>query len=372
MIYNRIITKGVLLLALILPIVSCQKDEDRLIAQPIEAVQLTGDFGSISLDVNKLDEVVLTFMRTDAKFSADNIALNYQLVFNRPDAKQGDVVRVEIALSKDKEVKLTHRELNDILVSKLKMPIGVVERVQLSVLAQPYTSASVPASAQIESQKVEISVAPIEVLTKSLDYFFVGNMFGQPVWNKDYDGFPLFLDTPDGKLYTYTGNFAVDAEFKLDNENNLGKWSTALGTSEVGKLGAGDNIKDAAAGGYFTLTFDPEALTYEVTPFDATANVEYSAMGLVGSSVGDWNNDVLLKQASYDKHIWRAEGIKLTAGELKIRANKSWDKNWGGKFFPVALSDSGDNIKVSQEQAGTYNVVFNDLTGHYHFRRVAL
>ncbi len=374
--YNKIITTGLVGLALVGVLSSCEKDEVKLVAQPKMESNITGTLADVVINPSKLDEVALSFVRTDAEFTSGQIAIDYKLVIKRPEAKEGEVAMTAVQLDpKGKEVKFTHRELNDILINKLKMKTGVAETIDLAILAQPYTAASttVPQSAQILGKVTKLVVTPAEIRTKSLDYFFVGNMFGVQEWKKDYDGFPFFLDAPDGKIYTYTGLFVKGAEFKIDHEERLGDWSKVLGTTAKGQptLGGGENIKDASAGGYFTVTFDPEKLTYSVEPFDASSSTVYDAIGLIGTASGGWDRDVLLTKSTYDPHIWRGEGIKIGAGELKIRANKDWAKNWGGKGFPVAVSDTGDNIKVSVEQAGTYNVMFNDLTGHYHLRKTA-
>ena len=67
-------------------------------------------------------------------------------------------------------------------------------------------------------------------------------------------------------------------------------------------------------------------------------------------------------------HVWYALGVKIESCTwgVKFRANGSWDTSWGkgDKGFPYAQSNTGDNIPF---EPGTYNVYFNDLTGHYFF-----
>ena len=52
-------------------------------------------------------------------------------------------------------------------------------------------------------------------------------------------------------------------------------------------------------------------------------------------------------------------------GQLKFAADEGWTYNWGAEEFPYGIGvQNGLNIPV---KAGTYDVFFNDLTGHYNF-----
>jgi hypothetical protein len=57
-------------------------------------------------------------------------------------------------------------------------------------------------------------------------------------------------------------------------------------------------------------------------------------------------------------------------GRSEIRANNSWDVNWGNSPFPLGIAVSGGaNIPIPL--AGTYEVTFNDITGDYSFTAVS-
>lgn len=50
---------------------------------------------------------------------------------------------------------------------------------------------------------------------------------------------------------------------------------------------------------------------------------------------------------------------------MKFLVDSSWNPNWGGANFPFGWGvGGGDNIPV---EAGDYRVIFNDITGYYHF-----
>jgi hypothetical protein len=121
-------------------------------------------------------------------------------------------------------------------------------------------------------------------------------------------------------------------------------------------------------------------LTWQVEDFDDSEAVAYDAIGLIGD-FNSWGGDVPLEQSDYDENIWFIDNLELTEGKVKFRANGNWDKNWGGPndtgpnvddvCFPWYKGEQfGVDIPISAEQAGTYFVKINTLTGHYVFLRL--
>jgi hypothetical protein len=57
----------------------------------------------------------------------------------------------------------------------------------------------------------------------------------------------------------------------------------------------------------------------------------------------------------------------LEEGDLSYRQNDDWAVNWGGINFPIGVGNiSAPDIHI---KAGTYNITFNRITGHYSFVR---
>jgi hypothetical protein len=168
---------------------------------------------------------------------------------------------------------------------------------------------------------------------------------------------------------TYTAKFRAGG-FKFISNDNLGTWDDLYGQTSAGVLGnkTGGDITDITADGYYTVTANIKNLTYTVTPYDASAANTYTAIGLIGDFNG-WGGDLELTQTDYDPHIWIADDVDLPVGTFKFRANNDWGTNWGAEEFPYGKGTSnGPNIAISEEEdAGTYFVKFNDLTGHYVF-----
>lgn len=356
---------------------ACDKDEERIIiaAQQGETTFTVTPTSDIVISEETLSSDVLTTSWSQANFGYDKMIIDYDLVITT-STTEGEPKSFTHALGSDITSKtFTGRELNTLLTEHLEAAPGVKTSYEITLHAYPHSTGKDKPSGTsrivYKSQSLNITTAVVQ--TKSPDYFFVGNMFGAPEWKNDYTGFPLFLDTPDGKDYTFTGRFASGGEFKVMSETTLGDWGGILGSSEAGQLStSGGNITDAKAGGYFTFTFDAKALTYKIEAFDASKATTYKSIGLIGTAVGSWDKDmVVLTQSTHDPHIWTAKSVQIQAGELKFRSNANWDsKSWGGTLFPVALSDTGENLKLTDKQAGTYDLVFNSLTGHYHFRQV--
>jgi hypothetical protein len=51
----------------------------------------------------------------------------------------------------------------------------------------------------------------------------------------------------------------------------------------------------------------------------------------------------------------------------KFREVDNWSINWGALSFPMGIGkQDGDDIPI---EAGTYTIIFNDISGNYYFIR---
>ncbi|KAA5549050.1 SMP-30/gluconolactonase/LRE family protein [Adhaeribacter rhizoryzae] len=101
------------------------------------------------------------------------------------------------------------------------------------------------------------------------------------------------------------------------------------------------------------------------------AQTNYTTVGIIGSATPKgWDASTPMKPVrGNEPHQWQVM-LPLSHGEVKFRANNSWDVNWGNSSFPLGIAvASGANIPISL--AGTYKVTFNDLTGDYSFTAVS-
>ena len=148
-------------------------------------------------------------------------------------------------------------------------------------------------------------------------------------------------------------------KFRANNswEVNWGGTDFPSGTASIG--GSDLSIPES---GYYAIRFNDYFGTYSFTKIDT-----YETIGIIGSAtLARWDTSSPMVQGT-DGQTWTLEDFELSSGEVKFRANNSWDVNWGGTDFPegVAISN-GPNIPV---EPGVYDISFNDFTREYSFVR---
>jgi hypothetical protein len=200
------------------------------------------------------------------------------------------------------------------------------------------------------------------------DYYMVGDATA-PGWNNNNNNPALFRDANDSNIYSYTGFYADNGHFKILETKGL--WHPQYGTDDGAVFwgttptnsspeperfpyGGGDGIP----AGYYTfkMNFASKAFTFEA--FDASAATSPASLTLKGTST----TDLALTALAFDGHIWYANNVRLTPGNVYFVTDSG--ANWGSSTsFSGIASDSGDSIPVIVED--DYDVWFNDLTGQY-------
>lgn len=369
---NKIsITRSLIALSLLGGVlVSCDKDEDKIVvsASPLSTPKASAT--SVTPNVENLSATALTLSWSKATFSSDLVAPVYEMVVK---AKDKEPVVLSIEGSKTTH-SFTGKELNELLLDKFKFAVGIPVELSFEIRSYPRklsTSLAPSGSSLTVSSPVVIVVTPVNAVLESENYYFVGSGLGAEAWNINFIGYPFFKSSPDAKEYTYTGKFDANSQFKVFSENAVGDWGKVLGRAGS-KLAPGDNIDDIKVAGYYTVTINPTAGTYSITP-STTSLTEYNSISIIGSAVGGWEpaNDILLEKSTFNPHIWTKSGVNISEGELKFRVNQEWSISWGvsSGIFPASAADGGDNIKIPAKNAGTYDVFFNDITKHFLFRK---
>jgi 1,4-alpha-glucan branching enzyme len=154
-----------------------------------------------------------------------------------------------------------------------------------------------------------------------------------------------------------------EAKFRA-NDNWTVNWGGNNFPSGTGSQD-GPNIQVPSAG-YYTITFNDVSRVYDFQNLNAPV---YATVGIIGDATPTgWNASTAMTVDAGDPHRWTLQNISLTQGEVKFRANNSWDVNWGGSSFPSGSAfQNGPNIPVV---AGNYDVTFNDVTGEYFFKNL--
>lgn len=253
----------------------------------------------------------------------------------------------------------THKMLND-AVTKLGLPANAVGEVDIRVTA---TTVSVGGTINNTSDVVTVKVTPY---VSFINLFMVGDA-SEAGWDNNNNNQPLFRDPVNTNKFHFSGYFKAGA-FKL--LETKGHWQPQWGQNG-GVVGFNDgsssdpDVFAVPAAGYYTFTIDIVAKTYSLVPYTPSSAV-YTVMGIIGSATPNgWNApDSKMTRSSLDPHIWSVKGLALTVGEMKFRVNDDWGTNWGSNT-PISGSavSGGPNIPV--EEAGTYDVYFNDSDGSY-------
>jgi hypothetical protein len=145
-------------------------------------------------------------------------------------------------------------------------------------------------------------------------------------------------DFYEGYLYFSAGNqfkFCVNPDWSVNYGDN-----GADGTLDPG----GTNIS-VAEEGYYRITVNLNTLTYNITKTD---------WGIIGSATADgWDSDQNMTWVP-DSGYWQAI-LELNAGQIKFRANDTWDLNYGDNGADGILDALGTNIDVPEQ--GKYLII---------------
>ncbi len=119
-----------------------------------------------------------------------------------------------------------------------------------------------------------------------------------------------------------------------------------------------------AVEGSYELIFSATDIGGNTSTETVMVDIGPYSIGIVGSAIGSWDNDLNMNQSPTDPTVWTLT-ITASDGEAKFRLNDGWDTNWGAADFPTGVGvQEGENIPVP---AGTYDVTFNSSTGEYSF-----
>ncbi len=236
------------------------------------------------------------------------------------------------------------------------------------------------------SNAIKLQVKPYYVKLKPADpkpYFIIGLADGN--WNNSFDGigtsvFPMNLvdgfkydkETGAGE-FEFVGYFEAARSFKLIRD--LGSWGEQWGNAGAPGIdnfahndGGSSNLQ-VPADGYYKITLNSITNTLTIDPVAVTPKV-FASIGMIGD-INGWSSDIVMTKvdpANPNNHVWYTtytfDADAAAGGGVKFRADGDWADNWGGKTFPFSSAPAGDNIMY---KAGTYIIIFNDISGTYYF-----
>lgn len=292
---------------------------------------------------------------------SDYQSYGVDVVYTLSIAKKGSTAFQIVGTSTNiKELALTQTQLNDAVLKLGGIP-GTAAEYDLKVGASTKSTGGI---IDLVSDVVSVKITPFE---SNVFLYLIGDATAAG-WDNAANNdlmYPLLNSRVTPTVYTYTGFFKAGG-FKLIKTR--GSWDNQYGlgdaAGQVSASGGSGNIP-VPKDGYYKLTLNVSALTYtlvEVVPPATT----FPTVGIIGDATpNSWDSSTPMTKSATDNHLWVISNVILKDGELKFRANNSWDVNWGTKseLFGTA-TPGGDNIPV---KAGTYTIYFNDFTGAYVF-----
>lgn len=244
-------------------------------------------------------------------------------------------------------------------------------------------NASFEALTEVLSNVVTVNTLPFYIELKAADpdlWYLIGGDIADGKWGSDVAVSVLPLQPIDGYEYdaktgagevTWTG-FLGGNGFKLKHTTD--SWDEQWGQGDafgsyVKNDGGSGNITVPAAGIYtVTLNTATDKLTIE----EAGAATVFSGMCISGD-FNDWGDTEMSPVHTYDGaecHDWYATVTLDGAQGIKFKEPGSWDYNTGGPVNELSDgiygygSNNGDNLYPA---AGTYLVIYNDITRYYRF-----
>lgn len=335
---KKILGITVLFIVASIIIISCKKEEDRVVIDSNAKPTLSANSQTLVLTQAAADSdaVVFSWSPVDYGFNA---AINYSLQIAKAGTDFAPAATTEVALTfKDLQKGFTNFELNKELLKIV--PAGAAVPLQARLKSDV---------GNIYSNVVDLIVTPYRDLilyTYPKAINVAGNFQG---WSPGVA--PQIVSIADDGIYEGFINFTDPSpEFKFVKGND---WPFGdFGSGGVDKLGSDGNLKLTNGAGVYYIKANTKDLTW--------TNYKVDSWGLIGDATPTgWDSDTDL---TYDPAtgVWSIT-VDLKDGDIKFRANNDWVVNLGDKKPADGVPEiNGDNIPVT---AGNYTINLNVSVG---------
>lgn len=235
----------------------------------------------------------------------------------------------------------------------------------------------------IYSNTVSFTVTPYYIRLKSADpnyWYLIGSCIGDGKWTNTADAvgtsviplYPITGESYDAKtgdgVLSWTGYLTTDG-FKMVHV--LGSWDEQAGSKDGGielswNDGGSSNIC-VPENGIYTVKLNTKTLECSIEKYTGTVNI-FATMFITGD-FDSWavatGMNPFSTYAGAQNHDWVYDLTVSADGGVKFTSDNSWNFNWGSTEFPRGTGlAGGSNIPA---KAGSYKVLFNDITGQYNF-----
>ena len=401
---------GALLISITSLFTACTDDNDSnpTLIQPTEFVLNTPAYANETVDLQNSSEIALSW--SQPKYTAENAPVNatYEVQLSPTNSftiskaeadedESGETVADYFAFSKTTtlcNISFTCEEIDKNLIKLLGWTEDATPELQdVYMRVVSFIAEDTKRLNPIVSNTIKLSLKPYYTVVKDADpelWYLLGGCIADGSWGETaakigFGNIPMCpikgakydAKTGQGNL-TYTGYFVAAQGFKIIKNNKWDDFEWGGVGHDINKpvmKGHGTTGDDfnVPADGYYTITLtnEPNDEAYANTSLSIVPAekdpVEYAEMSVAGSFNG-WADEAMEPVdtwAGAKPHVWRLKKTFDTDAELKFKMTGSWDSNWGATGFPYGWGvNNGANIPV---KAGTYLILFNDITGYYHF-----
>lgn len=375
----KIFNIHIITLLCLLGLIGCKDDEStpvltKIIPSTIDNFPSDNYVLTEPLDNNPL---LFTVTWTETMFQLDGSAnpipaapVNYTLQIDKVgnNFASPQTVAVTSSLSTNIYVK----DFNELLLKNLALAADQSAEVELRILANYGQNL---AGESLSANTITLTVTPYQPTEDLQSIYLLGDMNG---WNNRNTDFIMFRNSSDPKdrVYTYTGRIQAGCYFKFIPEQSLGSYKAYCRkddtTMEYIESEGGSFYNETE--GYKTITINLKDMSYTIEDFDVSKSPTYTMINFVGvfCNWGEGNADPAMTPMEYDPHIWKiTQNLSTVEYGVKFRANHSWDNRWcppnpdDTPYGKTDFNPAGHDNNISLAEPGEYNVVFNDLTGHY-------
>ncbi|RYY35131.1 MAG: SusF/SusE family outer membrane protein [Sphingobacteriaceae bacterium] len=347
---------------------SCKKDETRIVVtENPKAPVVAATFDELILDESNgaADVLMLEWDKSEYGYNA---SINYTIEIGKKDSSFTPAVSVNMGNSLERI--FTVAQLNA-LVNQLNV-VGFEEN-ELELRVKSEIGGGV---APAYSNVISITVTPYLDKPPYQTLYLVGDATPNG-WNNSTDNPPtaVYRNPTDPFLFTFTGYFNAGS-FKYLSKP--GAWAPMWGiTDGAVAFRATESDPDPgsfqiATAGYYTVTLNLKNTTHTIVPYAGGASAPVNTeMGIIGPFTG-WGSIIEMTRPANNPHHWTLVHTFTDAEtEFKFRtADNSWAVNFGAESDALQNEvygvgkGGGSNFKIA---AGTYTIIFNDMTREYVF-----
>lgn len=328
---------------LLLLLASCKKDEVKTMLVQGSVPALTVSASTLVLDQANAGNNAVTFSWTanDYGFKA---AASYTIQLSKKGSNFASGSTTEISALNSLTKTFTVSDINKELLKIVSA--GTASDLEVRIRSDISNTGVAP----VYSNVVAMKATPYRDIISYPSVYVPGDYQG---W--DPGKAPSLASVKNDKTYEGYVNIKTGSlEFKITSDPD---WNhTAYGDGGSGKLStSGGNLKVASAG-FYQLKANLNTLTWSAAR---------TAWGILGDATpGGWDTDT---DMAYDATtgLWTLTAT-LKTGEMKFRANRNWDINFGDDNADNAPEYGGSNIKITS--AGSYLITLDlSVAGNYSY-----